>query len=255
MAEQQLPVFPRPPPFFKDFTASNLQKLQQLKDAQSAQQLPGLSAPSLLDLPPELRSLIPPEPPADGKYRSFGAEMDISDPLPNLNHRSTQLYPAITSETTTRNLPIYLRSLLRSLLLKFLELCSILSLNPSTHAFKIKQMETLVFNAHALINEYRPHQARESLILLMQEQIERKRSEIERVKGLKERVGGLVGDFETEVGLLDGVGGGNVSGVNVSGVDGVGGGINGVKKETLEVERWKEEGRAVWDALDEEMGD
>ena len=47
-------------------------------------------------------------------------------------------------------------------------------------------------NAHYLINEYRPHQARESLILLMEEQVRRGREEVRGVREARERVEGVL---------------------------------------------------------------
>jgi hypothetical protein len=76
-------IFPPPPPFYKQFTASNLARLKELKDAQTATDGAPAGQSSLLDLPPELRCLVPPEAPADGIYRSFGEEVDVR----TANHR------------------------------------------------------------------------------------------------------------------------------------------------------------------------
>lgn len=77
-------TFPAPPPFWKHFTPENRARLKELQDtakgssnhddegSNSAQQ-----PPRLADLPPELRYLQPPEPPANGKYRSFGDQYDV----------------------------------------------------------------------------------------------------------------------------------------------------------------------------------
>jgi mediator of RNA polymerase II transcription subunit 7 len=69
-------ILPPPPPYYKNFTEKNLQRLKELKEA-----LPALEgedgdkatrASTLLDLPPELRCLVPPEPPEDGVVQNFG---------------------------------------------------------------------------------------------------------------------------------------------------------------------------------------
>jgi mediator of RNA polymerase II transcription subunit 7 len=75
-------IFPPPPPFYKHFTAQNLERLTELKERQS--EIPGLSS-AILDLPPELRYLVPPEPPADGSYRSFGETVDVRMPGVNMD--------------------------------------------------------------------------------------------------------------------------------------------------------------------------
>ena len=84
MAEQQQPnasaAFPAPPPFYKYFTADNLNRLKQLRasnempNEEVAPDAPARSSPPLdiTSLPPELRYLIPPAPPT-GQYQSFGA--------------------------------------------------------------------------------------------------------------------------------------------------------------------------------------
>lgn len=45
---------------------------------------------------------------------------------------------------------------------------------------------------HDLINQYRPHQARESLILMMEERIAKLRLEVSRIKEGREKVGELM---------------------------------------------------------------
>ena len=103
MAEQQQPsaasaAFPAPPPFYKYFTDQNLERLAGLQDEQQTKgaepvdvqaersQTPALQPSSphaVLDLPPELRYLIPPPPPPTGQYRSFGEEHNVrKTPLP-----------------------------------------------------------------------------------------------------------------------------------------------------------------------------
>ncbi|EKG12764.1 Mediator complex subunit Med7 [Macrophomina phaseolina MS6] len=78
-------TFPAPPPFWKHFTPENRARLKELQDAaqppsdQNDARQPQ-QAPRLADLPPELRYLQPPEPPANGKYRSFGDHYDVSSP-------------------------------------------------------------------------------------------------------------------------------------------------------------------------------
>ncbi|KAF8457678.1 MED7 protein-domain-containing protein [Terfezia claveryi] len=211
-------AFPSPPPFFKHFTPENLSALKHHKK---------LGTPTD-ELPPELQYLIPPPPP-ENSYRCFGDSWTIPDVLPTLPELGiTQLYSdppttttatATTATATTTPPPSNTRalSLLRlskSLLLSYLELISTLSLNPTMSAEKLTDLRTIMINMHHLINEYRPHQARETLILMMEEQVERCRRERDENLKAKEGVGG------NEVG---GARGGKRGGVFIHGL-----GIHGV---------------------------
>lgn len=70
-----------------------------------------------------------------------------------------------------------LKRLAKSLLLNFLELTGILSQSPGDAEAKIQDLRTLFINVHHILNEYRPHQARESAIELMQDHLDRTRTE------------------------------------------------------------------------------
>lgn len=75
-------TFPRPPPFYKHFTKQNQSALRQLRKENASQKQvdgddrgePHIDIPSL---PLELRYLVPPEPPAEGKWKSFGVRHDV----------------------------------------------------------------------------------------------------------------------------------------------------------------------------------
>ena len=95
-------VFPAPPPFYKHFTRENKSELQRLRDEASERTLAEEKLPSTVEngaldgesedlmrdaqepslkideLPLELRHLIPPDPPREGHYRSFGDLYDVS---------------------------------------------------------------------------------------------------------------------------------------------------------------------------------
>lgn len=83
MAEQgQAPAmaapFPNPPPYYKHFTKENLARLSEIQKSQSIADGETGGALDKSALPEELRCLVPPEPPADGKYKSFGVQHDVS---------------------------------------------------------------------------------------------------------------------------------------------------------------------------------
>jgi mediator of RNA polymerase II transcription subunit 7 len=67
--------YPAPPPFWQSFTTENLERVSSLRAAQpSSSSLDSATALPIriLDLPPELRYLQPPEPPTEGAFRVFG---------------------------------------------------------------------------------------------------------------------------------------------------------------------------------------
>jgi mediator of RNA polymerase II transcription subunit 7 len=82
----------------------------------------------------------------------------------------------------------YLTKITKSILLNFLELTTILSADPSAATPKLEDIRRLFLNAHHLINMYRPHQARETLIMMMEEQLEEGRREMEECERVKAKV-------------------------------------------------------------------
>ncbi|KAF2091325.1 hypothetical protein K490DRAFT_33027 [Saccharata proteae CBS 121410] len=256
-------AFPAPPPFWQQFTARNLERVREIeaeaaakKEKENGEDMdteedgeeggtgargPGLQA---MDLPPELRALIPPQPPADGVYRCFGEVVNLSSTGPTLKETGLeQLYPSPPTSPTAEasddkdhwTLPHthHLLKLVRSLLLNYLEYVGILALSPQHFLAKFSDLETLVLNCHSLINLYRPHQARASLIGMMEEQLERKREEVEGVR----RAGVRVAE------VLEGLG-------KVEGAEKV-----GVGEEEGKEEERKRVQRDVWRAMGEELGE
>ena len=69
----QATAFPTPPPFFKHFTKQNVTKMRQIRKEAASNN----DDMDVASLPPELGYLMPPEPPADGRYKSFGAQHDV----------------------------------------------------------------------------------------------------------------------------------------------------------------------------------
>ena len=63
-----------------------------------------------------------------------------------------------------------------------------LAVDPAGYAFKWDELHVLFQEAHAVVNEYRPHQARETLIVMMEEQVKRAREEERGAKEMVERV-------------------------------------------------------------------
>ncbi|KAH7018672.1 MED7 protein-domain-containing protein [Macrophomina phaseolina] len=249
-------TFPAPPPFWKHFTPENRARLKELQDAarppsdQNDARQPQ-QAPRLADLPPELRYLQPPEPPANGKYRSFGDHYDIHTPLRSLQEMQIeQLYPSAPSSPSaaqhqsqwTLDRAAHIKSMTQSLLLNYLELLGALAIDPPSWQRKYEDMQTLLFNAHHLINEYRPHQARASLIAMMEEEVRRRREEVEGVRRMGERIDEVLAGLGRE--------GGELVGKEEEAEDA--GAEAGVWREGGEEKRRRLQG-AVMRALDEEL--
>ncbi|KAL8860513.1 MAG: hypothetical protein Q9178_003172 [Gyalolechia marmorata] len=175
-------AFPAPPPFYKAFTPSNLNRLSSLQESN-----PTLT---LLDLPPELRNLLPPPPPpSNQQYRVFGETHEKSAPTSTDTPPKDPPNPQRLLKTT------------RQLLLAFLSLTNSLAVEPDTWAPKWDEMRALFSEAHAIVNAYRPHQARETLIHMMEEQIERCRAETQGCRDVCERARKVVEDVESQGGL------------------------------------------------------
>ncbi|KAJ4988280.1 hypothetical protein SVAN01_06215 [Stagonosporopsis vannaccii] len=270
-----LNFYPDPPPFFKHFTAENLERLKEIENKASSGSGPTtdathvssrLSTEQILALPTELRYLIPPTPPSDNESFHVFGESTKSSATNNFSQTMefisktlgsqfvlsdwtyTQLYPSVDSPAAVSSSALhstdanidrqqYLNRFNRSIMLEYLSLLGLLTLDPKgDHKnTKLKHILTLVCNMHALINEYRPHQARETLISIMEEQVKRKKAEIEGVKIMEEKVRGVLEGFARVVGAESDEGGEEAKEV--------------VRKATVE-DRRKETQRGMWEALD-----
>jgi mediator of RNA polymerase II transcription subunit 7 len=182
-------VFPPPPKYYKYFTAENLEKLSNYEDAEN----------KVDELPQPLQYLIPPKPPTDTYYRSFGNiwHPNQSD-LQSLEDAGIkQLYNPITNSSDR----IWeLKKLLKSLLVNYIELTGIMSVTPEKFPEKVEDIRIILINMHHLLNEYRPHQSRESLALLMEEQISERRKQIDTLrtsnKEIKEKIRKMAKQFD-----------------------------------------------------------
>ncbi|KAJ5172041.1 Mediator complex subunit Med7 [Penicillium capsulatum] len=245
-------AFAPPPPLWKHFTRENLDKLDQIKTEASRDRDDGRAhrtkewSPAelrALDVPPELRFLVPPEIPS-GEYSVFGELQTLSTSLPSLKEQGIdQLYPDPATDSSQDpaqpsqplNHAYYLLKISKSLLLNFLEFCGILSVSPEQFEAKVEDMRNLFINAHHLLNLYRPHQARESLIMMMEEQLERSREEIKQMDKIKLDIEGMLGQLQAE--------GGRVTASEQSQDD---------PSQSKDLQQQEiENSRLVWDLLDE----
>ncbi|KAJ5758507.1 hypothetical protein N7520_005663 [Penicillium odoratum] len=209
-------AFAPPPPLWKHFTRDNLDKLKEIKteasknkDGRPIRKEWSPAELRALNLPPELRFLVPPDIPT-GEYSVFGELQTLSTTLPSLQEQGIeQLYPEPPTNTTQDpsqppqspqplSHAYYLLKISKSLLLNFLELVGILSVSPEQFEPKVEDMRNLFINAHHLLNLYRPHQARESLIMMMEEQLERTKEEIKQMDKVKADIEGLLEEIQAE---------------------------------------------------------
>lgn len=138
--DARVSTFPDLPPFYRLYSDEHIQK--------------GLS--------------LPPPPPVVGPYEMFGEHYDTNDPIiRSLESQDIkQLYP------DNPDSQVELKKLNHSILVCFLELLDILITNPSSEkrTEKIEDLKLLFINMHHLINEFRPHQARETLKVILERQ-------------------------------------------------------------------------------------
>lgn len=164
----------------------------------------------------------------------------LNEELPSLSEQGIQqLYTPPATPATSPGADkhsghaLILKRLAKSLLLNFLELVGMMSVNPEQYEEKIQDLRTLFINFHHLLNEYRPHQARESLIMMMQDQLDRSRAET---------VGILRMKAEVEE-MLEGLGKLDLAETKVDVGRHMGEGVNGSPHEVVE------EGRDVWEEV------
>ncbi|KAI0888239.1 MED7-domain-containing protein [Annulohypoxylon maeteangense] len=193
--EQQQQVsstWPPPPPFWRDFTPENIARVNELRKEEAEKEgVEDASKVRLQGLPRGLRNLQPPQEPADGVWRVFGDTYRLNDELPRLEESNIRrLFPNPEERDQDGkhfDRALILKKLAKSLLLNFLELVGLLAIDPEAAEKKTNDIRDLFINFHHLINEYRPHQARESLISMMQAQLDQTRAETDAIRDAKDK--------------------------------------------------------------------
>ncbi|KAJ2159030.1 Mediator of RNA polymerase II transcription subunit 7 [Coemansia sp. RSA 552] len=158
--------YPAPPDYFTRFTDANLQRLASVGEEAAA----GDS---------ELGYLLPPQLPKDAEtYSVFGRVWQVRDRLPSLSEQNIpQLYPEGPIDRVTE-----LKRLNHSVIFEFLGLVDVLIKDPSQYGARTERIRDVLVNIHHLINEYREHQAKETLKLLLHQQIESKLQAADRTR-------------------------------------------------------------------------
>ncbi|KAI1338907.1 mediator complex, subunit Med7 [Xylariaceae sp. FL0016] len=191
-AQQISSTWPPPPPFWKEFQPEAVARVADLQKEQAEREgIEDASSVRLEGLPRGLRNLQPPPEPENGEWRVFGDRYTLVDELPRLEGTEIQrLFPQPEERDQDGkhfDRVIILKRLAKSLLLNFLELTGVLANSPQHASDKITNIRDLFINFHHLINEYRPHQARESLISMMQAQLDKTRAETNAIRDAKDK--------------------------------------------------------------------
>lgn len=174
-------LYPPPPAYYKVFTEANAEALALCEASAGAPE-------------GQLQFMVPPLPPEGPSYQSFGALWHFEERIPTLAEMGMeQLYPdshadLLPAERLTAKVA-ELKKLLKLLLLSFLELIKVLATLPEHFGTKIDNMRAILINMHHLLNEYRPHQSRESLIFLLQTQIDKRKQEVVEIEEACKQVG------------------------------------------------------------------
>ncbi|KAL1561384.1 Mediator of RNA polymerase II transcription subunit 7a [Salvia divinorum] len=139
-----------------------------------------------------------PPPPIQGPYFLYGASYTTDDVLPGLEEQGVrQLYPKGPDIDFKKEL----RSLNRELQLNILELADVLVERPSQYARRVEDISLIFKNVYHLLNSLRPHQARATLIHILELQIQRRKQAVEDIKRRREEAQRLLTEA---LGTLDG---------------------------------------------------
>ncbi|QLG73686.1 hypothetical protein HG535_0F01970 [Zygotorulaspora mrakii] len=180
-------LYPAAPPYITFFTDENISQLAEYQKSVKKNGNGNGNGNGVDEITCALDYLIPPSMPSGLQYRAFGSVWHVKDHLPDLETMGlTQLYKKPEDATAAGSTSYQyktqeLKKLLKSLLLNYLELVGVLSINPELFQPKVEHIRTILVNTHHLLNEYRPHQSRESLIMLLEEQVEYKKKEIQTI--------------------------------------------------------------------------
>ncbi|KAJ3297638.1 hypothetical protein HDU79_002812 [Rhizoclosmatium sp. JEL0117] len=165
--------YPPPPPQFRRFTSAAIAEASD----------PFLQPP-------------PPLGPGVGAYTVFEDQQRLSDVAPKLSEMGIeQLFGDEDAPSFDR--AAELKLLNHSLLLNFLELQHVLVHRPEEYLIKIEHIRLIFINMHYLLNGYRPHQARDTLKLLMELQIKRRQNMAKDLETCLKDIRDAFRDFET----------------------------------------------------------
>ncbi|CEG43833.1 mediator subunit med7 [Plasmopara halstedii] len=121
---------------------------------------------------------LPPEP-MEPTYHMFGSPYSTQDVVPDLLPQPGKKLYAQGKENDNDSTPIdyklEMKKINRSLLANFVGLVDVLIKTPAMFNAKLDDIELLFLNLHNLINAFRPHQARETVIQMLKTQVQQRR--------------------------------------------------------------------------------
>lgn len=137
----------------------------------------------------------PPVPITDGFYHMFGQRISMDDAIiaPLEAHGTKRLYPK--SEYDHRK---ELKKINASILVNFLDLIDVLVKCPDTEkrVEKCNDLATLFINFHHLINELRPHQARETLRVWLNTQRRTREDIIKKLNSEMNKMNNVLAEYQ-----------------------------------------------------------
>ncbi|KAI9913408.1 hypothetical protein PsorP6_005816 [Peronosclerospora sorghi] len=109
-------------------------------------------------------------------YHMFGSPYSTQDVVPDLLQPGKKLYASEGDDgTVSVDYKAEMKKINHSLLANFVELVDILIKKPALFNEKLDEVELLFLNMHNLINAFRPHQARETVIEMLKTQVHERR--------------------------------------------------------------------------------
>ncbi|POM76123.1 Mediator of RNA polymerase II transcription subunit, partial [Phytophthora palmivora] len=174
----------------------------------------------------------PPEP-MEPTYHMFGSPYSTQDVVPDLLPQPDRKLYAQGDDPV--DYKAEMKKINRSLLANFVELVDILIKKPAMFNEKLDDVELLFLNMHNLINAFRPHQARETVIQMLKTQVQERRDAardirrtIDESRQAVERVHGELHESTDDAVAADGVSPvGTDEDVKMESVDGPGAAGNG----------------------------
>ncbi|ORX78719.1 MED7-domain-containing protein [Anaeromyces robustus] len=174
-------LYPPPPVFYLNYTDENIKLREEaLKSASSATLAATIQQQ-------DFSFLDPPKPLTTGTFTVFGMTKPITEEIQLLkNYQIPQLYPDEV-EGTEEYIKI-LKKLNHSLLFNYVELLKTLSRAPEDFRTNIDNIRLILINMHHILNGCRTHQARDTIKLMLEQQINRRMKSITEINQCKEKV-------------------------------------------------------------------